>query len=309
MIHFPVSFTPSCIHWHYWEWAAFENLLPSFQWSLTSCLWANKLLCSCSRGKNRSSDLHSLYISILMLINSYVCIERFVILLLLLKMNGIILGNETYVQFPNSNKLLNLGLQKAEATGSALHCTWTPALLLPEKGKKRKTNKQKTLTTWHQSLACKNLFPQTSSCTLANTACGNQPFFASEEHYWLRVPTGGQMSWGNKAVCLCLPPSARTLNLPDPIDKLPFIPCSTSAHCLLWILPHKAWRPQWEASRRPCCNESRKGASWLTWYKARAGGEQLTGACTSAFVMCRMQAASAESICELNASAGMAPPA
>lgn len=58
-----------------------------------------------------------------MLINSYVCIERFVILLLLLKMNGIILGNETYVQFPNSNKLLNLGLQKAEATGSALHCT------------------------------------------------------------------------------------------------------------------------------------------------------------------------------------------
>lgn len=141
-------------------------------------------------------------------------------------MNGVILGNETYVQFPNSNKLLNLGLQKAEATSSALHCTWTPALLLPEKGKKRKTNKQKTLTTWHQSLACKNLFPQTSSCTLANTACGNQPFFASEEHYWLRVPTGGQMSWRNKAVCLCLPPSARTLSLPDPIDKCPSFPAA-----------------------------------------------------------------------------------
>lgn len=147
MIHFPVSKQPLPqaalidttgnglhlrIYYHH-----YFNKASQAACELTNC-------CEVTAQQNRSSDLHSLYITILMLINSYVCIERFIILLLLLKMNGIILGNETYVQFPNSNKLLNLGFPKGEAIGSVLCCTLIPALLLPEKEKKRKrkTNNQ-----------------------------------------------------------------------------------------------------------------------------------------------------------------------
>lgn len=127
-----------------------------------------------------------------MLINRYICIERFVILLLLLKMNGIILGNEHMYNFQTATlkSWPSKGRSNWQCPLLHLNSSSSPSWKRKKREREKQINKtkQKQPTTWHWSLAWKNLFPQTSSCTLANTACDNQPFFATGEHYRLRVP-------------------------------------------------------------------------------------------------------------------------